>query len=497
MSDVIIIGGGLGGLFCGAILAKEGYKVDVFEKNARIGGGLQSFVRSGERFDTGMHILGGFTENGSVSKLCRYLGIMDKLKLKRVDRDCMDTIHYFSDSMQYRIGEGREGFISSLAAYFPEEEENIRSYVDALYRITDGVDFFHLRSGSADLYSLDKEAFMPADELIASFTQNRKLRDILAYLNSTYGGVAGHTPSYIHALINVLYIEGTYRFVDDSCQMAQLLQQVIEGSGGNVYAANPVTHIAVEERQITHITDSYGKKHSADRYISTIHPVSLLELLDKGVFPKAYCNRLQSIPNTSSAFLLYLVLKENSVPYINHTCYCQDDYGDAWELYRYDDRWPKGLMYMTPPVSNQGEYSRKMIVVAPMEYGAVEQWSGSTLGIRPDSYAKWKEECVERMLSKLERVCKGIRGQIEHITAASPLTIRDYYNVKEGSLYGYRKDCENIMLSQVPIYTKLKNLLLSGQNINLHGVCGVALTAVNTVEALLGSNVIVNKINNI
>ena len=46
-------------------------------------------------------------------------------------------------------------------------------------------------------------------------------------------------------------------------------------------------------------------------------------------------------------------------------------------------------------------------------------------------------------------------------------------------------------------YTKLKNLLLSGQNINLHGVCGVALTAVNTVEALLGSNVIVNKINNI
>ena len=38
MQTIIIIGGGLGGLFTGALLTKEGYRVTVLEKNATIGG---------------------------------------------------------------------------------------------------------------------------------------------------------------------------------------------------------------------------------------------------------------------------------------------------------------------------------------------------------------------------------------------------------------------------------------------------------------------------
>ena len=51
-NDVIIIGGGLGGLFTGALLAREGRSVTIVEKNAAIGGGLQSFHRFGSTFDT-------------------------------------------------------------------------------------------------------------------------------------------------------------------------------------------------------------------------------------------------------------------------------------------------------------------------------------------------------------------------------------------------------------------------------------------------------------
>ena len=45
--EVIIIGGGLGGLTTGALLAKEGHRVTVLEKNETIGGGLQTFKRNG------------------------------------------------------------------------------------------------------------------------------------------------------------------------------------------------------------------------------------------------------------------------------------------------------------------------------------------------------------------------------------------------------------------------------------------------------------------
>ena len=45
--DIIIIGSGLGGLECGAILSKEGYHVCVLEKNELFGGCFQTYQRSG------------------------------------------------------------------------------------------------------------------------------------------------------------------------------------------------------------------------------------------------------------------------------------------------------------------------------------------------------------------------------------------------------------------------------------------------------------------
>ena len=58
----------------------------------------------------------------------------------------------------------------------------------------------------------------------------------------------------------------------------------------------------------------------------------------------------------------------------------------------------------------------------------------------------------------------------------------------------YCKDCENLLISRLPVYTKINNLYLTGQNVILHGICGVPLTAINTAEAILGKNLIINAI---
>jgi phytoene dehydrogenase-like protein len=152
---------------------------------------------------------------------------------------------------------------------------------------------------------------------------------------------------------------------------------------------------------------------------------------------------------------------------------------------------------MTPPNEDQGRYATKVLVTAPMPFQMVKRWENTTVGHRGEDYETWKRERADELLTQMEEVYPGFRDAIEAINTASPLTIRDFYGVKEGSICGFAKNCQNMPLSQVPVVTKVRNLLLTGQNNNLHGFCGVPLTAINTCEAILGLNYVVNKINEV
>jgi len=136
-----------------------------------------------------------------------------------------------------------------------------------------------------------------------------------------------------------------------------------------------------------------------------------------------------------------------------------------------------------------------VLLTAPMPFEMVKEWENSTTGCRGEDYERWKTERAEELLTLIEEMHPGFRKTIDKIVTSSPLTIRDYYGVKDGSISGFSKDCNQIALSQVPVVTKIRNLLLTGQNNNLHGFCGVPLTAISTCEALLGPNYIINRIN--
>lgn len=490
-----VVGGGLGGLFTGALLARNGLHVTVLEKNATIGGGLQCFRRGDKVFETGMHVMGGMRPGGSIDRICRYLGICEQLDIVDVDDECMDTVTYASDGACYRLPSGREAFTEALAGYFPAERDGIRRYVDELYALADEVDLFNLRPSAPTMTVHSSRFTMAADRLIAEYLRDPKLRDLAAYINPLYGGVAGHTPAYIHALISVLYIGGASRLAGGSSQMADALADVIRRHGGLVLTSAAVTRIECQERHIQYVECHDGRRFSADRYISAVHPCHLLDLLPGDAFVKSYRERLTAIADSISAFCLFIDLKPGRVPYINHTCYWQEDYGMIWDHHDYGRAgWPRGFMYMTPPDPQQGPWASRMLVNCLMTFDSVERWSGTRTGRRGDEYLAWKQNITGRILSRLEAALPGIRDSIAAVYSASPLTIRDYYNTRRGAIFGYAKDCENLMLSQIPVVTKIDNLLLTGQNINLHGICGVPLTAINTAEAILGLNAIVNEL---
>lgn len=497
MRTALVIGGGLGGLFTGAILSKEGFKVTVVEKNFTIGGGLQNFMRFGLKFDTGMHIVGGMQPGGNIYRICQYLDIIDKVALKDVDDDCTDSLYFAEDKYTYHIKKGRVGFIESLAAYFPHEKENLKAYVDAVFKIVDELDLFYLRPSSAALTTHSDEFLMAADAFIAKYINDAKLRSVVAYMNPLYGGRGDESPAFVHAIISSLYMQGASRFVGGSDKFANLLASVIEMAGGTIIRNESVEWIEVNQRHIDFIRTNKGHQFQADYYISAIHPCTLLQLMDAKALPKAYRTRLDAIPNAYSAFSVYIKLKPKSFPYINHSEFYMTRYDEIWNFGKADKPWPLGFLFMTPPEENQGPYSTKALITAPMLYADVAQWEGTKVGKRGADYEAWKEKRTQQLLELVEELHPNFSACIDKINSASPLTIRDFYGAKEGTMCGFSKDYKNMMLSQLPVVTKIDNLLLTGQNNNLPGFCGVPLTAINTVEAILGRNYIINKINKV
>ena len=57
-SDAIVIGSGMGGLSCAALMARAGRRVLVLEQHYIAGGATHAFKDGGYEFDTGVHYVG-------------------------------------------------------------------------------------------------------------------------------------------------------------------------------------------------------------------------------------------------------------------------------------------------------------------------------------------------------------------------------------------------------------------------------------------------------
>lgn len=471
----------------GALLAKEGYKVTILEKNAIIGGGLQTFKRRGVSFPTGMHIFGGFQEGGNLRKLFEYLCVMDQIALRRMDEEATDVVTLIDSGTTYRLPRGKERFVAYLSTMFPTEKEQIKAYIDKLFELSEEENLFHLRETPADHTTHSDDFLDSVERLRNQYITEPKLKALLGYLTSLFGGDEQTTPAYIHALLSTLHINGTYQFVGESQQLADALEKVIENAGGQVVANEEVVKIAVENRQVLGVFTKNGKCYQAENYISDVHPDMLLRIIDDGAFPTAFKNRVSEIPETVSSFKVFVKFKEGAFPYLNHAHFLHA---------QQESTWPRELMFVTPPQENQGDFAQTMVIISSMEFGQVMRWENTRTSHRGEAYESWKQAMTDKVLVRMKQLYPGFCDKIDFVFAASPLTIRDFYGNKEGSNYGFQKDSRNLILSQMSVTTKVKNLFLTGQNVNIHGLCGVSLTAIETAEALVGRNAIVGKINN-
>lgn len=497
--DIVVIGSGLGGLACGTILAKEGYNVCILEKNKQIGGMLQIFVREKVIFDTGVHYVGGLNEGQNLNQLFRYLGIMDKINIRKMDEDFVDGLIFKDDPIIYKYAQGYDNFIRVMLSYFPEEEVAIRAFCNKIREICKQFPLYNLKAGNytdtEDAYRTDTQAYLE------TLTKNKKLLCVLAGTNLLYGGLPDKTPLFVHALIVNHYIESSWKFVDGGSQIARYLAKEITSRGGKIIKHVNVVKLKEENGKITYAEAEDGEKYYADIFISNIHPLRTLEMTESSMFRNAYRSRLKSLDSTTSVFYANVVLKKNAFKYLNSNIYCFAQ-EDPWCAIKYtDDNWPQGYALFYVASSKVSEYAEGVTIMSYMRMDEVEQWRNTFNTVshendRGKEYEAFKRVKAERLFDAVEKQFPGFKDAIKSYTTATPLTARDYIGTDDGSLYGFAKDYREPMKTFISPRTKIPNLLLTGQNINMHGVLGVTISAVVTSSQILGLEYLVEKIKN-
>jgi all-trans-retinol 13,14-reductase len=490
--DIIIIGSGLGGLVCGYILSKNGYKVAILEKNAQIGGCLQTFTRKGIKFDTGMHYIGSMNKGQIMYRFFKYLNLTEDVKISRLNRDGHDIINFRGE--EYPLASGYENFEDKLSEKFPKNRSEIKEYIKRIRKIANASPLYNLHEINNSVFIETDYIKTSINDFIASITSNNVLRNVLAGNLPLYAGTKDKTPTYIHALINNLYIQSAYRIIGGSDIIAESLAKSIRSFGGDVFTKSDVLKIICDEYKAKAVMLADGTIFEGENFISNIHPQATLEKLDSNLIRKAYRDRINELGNTISNFTLYLKFKENTTPYLNYNYYYYDN-ESVWDASSYKiDTWPNSYLYMHQCSKDLQKYADSAEMIGYMRFDEVKQWEDTTIGQRGSDYIEFKERKAQLMLDKLEKSFPGIKNSIESYYTSSPLTYRDYTATKEGSMYGIERDKNFPTQTLVSQRTKIPNLFLTGQNINSHGILGVTIGAVITCAEFLGINFIIKDI---
>ncbi|MCL1967963.1 MAG: NAD(P)/FAD-dependent oxidoreductase [Bacteroidetes bacterium] len=490
--DIAILGSGLGGLQCGYVLSKHGYKVAIFEKQHQFGGCLQVFHRKGYTFDTGMHYLGGLGEGEILHNLFNYYAINQDVKLKKLDTDCFDKIVIEDKVFPYAMG--YENFIETLSRYFPKERQGIAQFIEAIQKIAHASPLYNLQEINSLTFIESDYIKKSVGEFIASFTQDPTLQNVLAGTNPLYAGFPEKTPVYVHALIMHSYIKSSWRIIGGSHTIVDSLVNSIRNLGGEIFNRHEVTKINCNSEKVVSIETVSGETIEANYFISNIHPAKTLELIDSHLIRNAFRYRINSMENTTSNFTLYLAFKPNRVPYLNHNHY-QYFGKSVWHTQEYSQaEWPKSFLYMQQSRATDEKYANSAQVVAFMNFDDVKQWENTKVGNRGQDYLDFKEEKAQKLLDCLEQHYPGIKENIAFYETSTPLTYRDYTGSKDGSLYGILRDCHFPAQTLVSQRTKIPNLFLTGQNINAHGFLGVSIGSIITCAEFLGVNRIMRDI---
>ncbi|ADM28598.1 All-trans-retinol 13,14-reductase [Ignisphaera aggregans DSM 17230] len=448
--DVIIVGSGIGGLTCGALLSKRGYKVLVLEQHYQVGGYCSSFMRRGFIFNTGVEDVSGLWERGPVSYLLNELG------LSRDELFVRNRVRFIFRGREIDV-DNLEGFIRILSEMFPEERDDIYAffdeamkaydecYKDLIYGVPLPAELIAKVFGSKKLLDYPKEHPHFYDwmnktykEKLDEFFSNDDLKTLLCALLGYLGTKPEETPasSALTAVVSY-YLYGGYFPKGGAQRFADTLKNYIESHGGKVLIRHRVDKIIIENREVRGV--KVGNKIFRSRIVvaNTNAKTALLELVGEKHLPKDYAEYIKNLKMSPSAFMVFLGIDMDLSSYPTIINNLDEGYSIVINSNADPSLAPRGKASITIlTIANYHEFPER--------------------GTR--EYLEKKRELAEMLIRKVEKIIPDISRHIVVIDIATPRTFERYTSMPEGAIYAFD---QSIHTKRPYFKTPIKGLYLA------------------------------------
>lgn len=496
--NAVIMGGGMSGLVCGALLADAGYDVTVLEKQRSAGGGLGSFSRDGIDYDIGAHTIFGFGDSGAFGAVLRKLSLSDKVRPLPVATPDGSPVfgHVYSanSGRMYSLFSGRDRFERHLASLFPSESEGLKRYLDCVYAVADSIPLPGVTPADLDDVSAMHSDRRSLSDVLDDCFSGQEIKTVLSWVTMYTGLPASESLFVLSALITKLYIEESCLIQGGVPELRKALVASIEGKGGRILTGRTVSSVSVCGPVVRSVSCSTGESFESSVFVSAMPLERFLSVFSSSLAgsDKDYYSRwlsrtarkLSLRSGRSSMFSLYVRLKPGSgADVLGGVPFTYMSAGAAGVRDSATEEWP--CRFTAIPHCKDGAVD-SVQVHAFMSFDAVALWESSLPGDRPEDYVAFKDEMCVKLLSLLDKLFPGFSSIVDSVVSSSPLTVRDWLGRPCGDVYGPLAVPEN-GLPAISVRTPAVNLFLTGEDIRFHGLCGVPATSLECADAIVGS----------
>lgn len=483
--DHIVVGGGVSGLTSALLLALNGRKVVILEKEPHLGGSLARFYRQGVPFDTGFHFTGGLLPDALLSRMLAVLGLTGAVEPQFLSEDRAHRFVFEPANRTLDLPCGISRMRHKLKSEFPGECLAIDNYFSRVEKVC-------AQTASMDLTRLTESAHRLEEETISlksvldGLTGNTLLKAVFSGLGMCYGVKPSEVSFASHSRICYDLYQSTARFRRGGDALVDAFKAAFQKLGVDVRCRTWITELGVAAKDAAErFMLNTGEELSADSAVLTIHPRHILDLLPREHISKAFVSRIESFEASSGFFTIYGVLNGPIAPDFGNSIVSLFPSVDFEQMLDPGYRGDQALVICgsVEPVCDTP--CQVVTAFEPSFYEHVAAWSHTSLKHRGDAYEAYKAGRVQAIMEHIRRYSPAMGSQLRILDAASMLTFRDYLHSPDGSAYGIKQKAGQYnLIGRLPV----RNLFAAGQSSLLPGIAGAMMSSFIVTRGVLGKD---------